>query len=265
MMPSTPQRMVLSWRAKAVAGAISTHMDGNGRTIRPSIDLLAADSGLASRTVATALAELRAVRWRSYALVAVVFVATACANGDENGGEAIRTGPTSDAATVTTTSGSLPSLRSGDEVEDLGSGVTFRVPEGWEADSRTGLALAGLPANRELDYTNVLVVTHVDNGKGKIIPLPAEWSDWLRARRDLSVRRVGPVTVDGKTGTIIHVANRKDEVAVFCSGNVPDLCFSPGRGGVDYASVDLEPEKLLLIEGPSPARVRELAKFVELS
>ena len=51
--------MVLSWRAKAVAGAISTHMDGNGRTIRPSIDLLAADSGLASRTVATALAELR--------------------------------------------------------------------------------------------------------------------------------------------------------------------------------------------------------------
>lgn len=51
--------MVLSWRAKAVAGPISTHMDGNGRKIRPSIDLLAADSGLASRTVATALAELR--------------------------------------------------------------------------------------------------------------------------------------------------------------------------------------------------------------
>jgi len=158
-------------------------------------------------------------------------------------------------------SGSLPPLRRGDEVADLRSGVTFRVPEGWEADSRTGLAQAGRPANRELDYTNVLVVTHVDNGKGKIIRLPAEWSDWLRARRDLSVRRVGPVTVDGKTGTIIHVATRKDEVAVFCPGNDPDLCFFPGRGGVDYALVDLEPVKLLLIEGPSPASSRSLSNF----
>jgi DNA-binding transcriptional ArsR family regulator len=50
---------VLSWRAKAVAGAVSIHADGNGRKIRPSVDRLAAESGLASRTVDTALRELR--------------------------------------------------------------------------------------------------------------------------------------------------------------------------------------------------------------
>ena len=50
---------VLSWRAKAVAGAVSIHADGNGRKIRPSVDRLAAETGLASRTVDTALRELR--------------------------------------------------------------------------------------------------------------------------------------------------------------------------------------------------------------
>lgn len=50
---------VLSWRAKAVAGALSIHADGNGRKIRPSVDRVAAESGLASRTVDTALRELR--------------------------------------------------------------------------------------------------------------------------------------------------------------------------------------------------------------
>ncbi len=50
---------VLSWRGKAVAGPVSTHMDKNGGSIRPSVDLLAAESGLSPRTVDTALRELR--------------------------------------------------------------------------------------------------------------------------------------------------------------------------------------------------------------
>lgn len=50
---------VLSWRAKAVAGAISTHMDGNGRNVRPSVAMLAAETALSSRTVDTGLRELR--------------------------------------------------------------------------------------------------------------------------------------------------------------------------------------------------------------
>jgi hypothetical protein len=213
--------------------------------------------------------EVRApeIRRSTYALIAVVVAATACSSDGDNGGEAIRTGTTSAAASVTTTStdGGLPPLQAGDEAVELGSGVTFRVPKGWESEAYPGLAQAGLPANREFDYSNVLVASYVVNGQGEIIRLPANWRNWIRSRRDLTVRDADPIRVDGKSGTITHIAGKDDEISLFCVTDLPRFCFVPGRSGVDYGMVELETNKLLIIEGPSPARVRELAQFVELS
>lgn len=50
---------VLSWRAKAVAGPLSTHMDLDGSSIWPSIARLAAEASIGERTAGAGLRELR--------------------------------------------------------------------------------------------------------------------------------------------------------------------------------------------------------------
>jgi hypothetical protein len=171
------------------------------------------------------------------------------------------------ASTGTGASGSatprFPPLQRGSEVVRLGGGVTFRVPQGWAAEKESGLVLAGSPSNRDADYTNVFVAPYADDGNGNIVPLPTRPIEWLRSRRRFEVRDAGPISVDGRQGILAHVAATSEQ-RLFCAWRSATGCFSTGAGGVDYGLLELGPKKLLVIEGPSPARVRELAKFVDL-